>query len=342
MRCVECGAETAEAPAICARCGAPPVWLPSVSLDPAAGGPGHHVETATGPAKGAGPWPAWVRWVFMIFLICSLILFTIGVAGAEATAPGTGRHAMMVSVSWLSIAGALLFLALFERARYQFAKTQLGWAMVPLLSLGLLACVPFGWLALGRRRARDWVVFAVYLAATATVIVALSSVPADVSITGLPGVTMIVLLVVAPVHTVVAFSPVAKVPTGSDVYRRPGPGRRELRHYPAGVDKREQPEIDAVLLGDPQPEHPDKPQRAPQGADRIERWTRGTFGCLGLLAGLAALLLWPDPSMGGGDSLPPRWWAVLGVCAVVAAACWAAARSRLPRWLAEHLAGGEK
>jgi len=342
MRCVECGAQTGEVANFCARCGAPVTRQASVSLDPAAGGPAHHLETAPGPAKGAGPWPAWVRWVCLIFLICSLILFTIGVAGVEATAPGTGLHAMMVSVSWLSIFGALLFLALFERARYQFAKAQLGWAMVPLMSLGFLACVPFMWLAFGRRRAQDWVVSAVYLAATATVIVALSSVPADVSITGLPGVTMIVLLVVAPVHTVLAFSPAAKVPTWRDVYRRPGPGRRELGHFPARADEREQPVIDAVLLEDPQPEDTDKPQRAPQGADRIERWTRGTLGCLGVLAALAVLLLWPDPSMGGGDSLPPRWWAVLGICAAVAAACWTAARSRLPRWLAEHLAGGEK
>src|SRR6516225_8850020 len=172
MRCGECGAQTGEAANFCAQCGTPVARQPSVSLDPAAGGPGHHLETAAGPAEGAGPWPAGVRWVFMIFLICFLILFTIGVAGVEATAPGTGLHAMMVSVSWLSIFGALLFLALFERARYQFAKAQLGWAMVPLMSLGFLACVPFLWLALGRRRVRDWMVTAVYLAATVTVIVA--------------------------------------------------------------------------------------------------------------------------------------------------------------------------
>ena len=158
---------------------------------------------------------------------------------------------------------------------------------------------------------------------------------------GLPGVTMIVLLVVAPVHTVLAFSPAAKVPTWSDVYRRPGPGRRELRHYPARAGQREQPITDAVLLEDPQPEDTGKPQRAPHGAGRIERCARRTLGCLGLLAGLAVLLLWPDPTMGGGDSLPPRWWAILGICAAVAAACWTAARSRLPRWLAEHLAGGD-
>jgi hypothetical protein len=173
----------------------------------------------------------------MIFLICSLILFTIGTAGVETTAQGTGLHDLMVAVSLLSVVGALLFLALFERARYQFSGAQLAWAMVPLCSIGFLAPVPFLWLAIARRRVRDWVVFAVYLAATVTVVVALSSVPANASITGLPGVTMPVLLVVAPVHTVLAFSPAARVPAWRDV-------------FPAWAGKREQPVMDEVPLED--------------------------------------------------------------------------------------------
>ena len=84
---------------------------------------------------------------------------------------------------------------------------------MPLLSFGFLAPVPFLWLALVRRRDWDWVVFAIYLAATITVIAALSSVNSNTSITGLPAVIFSLLLVIAPVHAMLAFSPAAKVPT---------------------------------------------------------------------------------------------------------------------------------
>lgn len=43
---------------------------------------------------------------------------------------------------------------------------QVAWASVPIWSLSLLAFVPFLRLALDRRRPRDWVVFAGYLAAS--------------------------------------------------------------------------------------------------------------------------------------------------------------------------------
>jgi hypothetical protein len=111
-----------------------------------------------GPAKDARPWPAAVRWFFLICLILFLILVTIGQLGVVYTLQSTDLHATMVGVSWLSIFGALLFLVLFECARKRFTGAQLGWAVVPLLSWGLLASVPFLWLALVRRRVRDWVV----------------------------------------------------------------------------------------------------------------------------------------------------------------------------------------
>jgi len=44
---------------------------------------------------------------------------------------------------------------------------QVAWALVPLLSPGLFAFVPFVRLALARRRARDWVVCGAYLAVEA-------------------------------------------------------------------------------------------------------------------------------------------------------------------------------
>ena len=131
------------------------------TLDPAAGGPGDHLEAPPGPARDAGSWPAWVRWRFMAFLICFLILFTSGQVGVQITPRDTEPHNTMIGVSWLGIVGALLFLVLLKRARHQFSGAQVGWAMVPLMSLGFVAFVPFLWLALVCRRVRDWVVFAV-------------------------------------------------------------------------------------------------------------------------------------------------------------------------------------
>src|SRR5271166_1855388 len=212
-RCLECRAQTAEGTQVCAECGAPVTGLRPVAADPSAGRPDDRPETAPGAAGDARPWPAAVRWFLLSCLILFLILFTIGQVGVVRTPQGTGLHGTMVGVSWLSIFGALLFLVLFECARKQFVEAQLGWAAVPLLSFGFLAPVPFLWLALARRRVRDWVVFAIHLAATITVIAALSSVPSNTSIPSLPAVTFSLLLVIAPVHAMLAFSPAAKVPT---------------------------------------------------------------------------------------------------------------------------------
>jgi hypothetical protein len=83
-----------------------------------------------------------------------------------------------------------------------------------------------------------------------------------------------------------------------------------------------------------------EPQERPTRADTYERRIRGTFGTLGFIL---VLFLFPDPSMGSdSDNLPVKWWIVTGVAAVVTAESWLLARSRMPRWLARHLTGGEQ
>jgi hypothetical protein len=84
---------------------------------------------------------------------------------------------------------------------------QFAWASVPVWSLSLLAFVPFLRIALARRRARDWAVFAGYLAAVMVEVV-LASLPGrnDVGAT-LAGLMALVLMGVAAVHTFVAFRP---------------------------------------------------------------------------------------------------------------------------------------
>jgi hypothetical protein len=74
------------------------------------------------------------------------------------------------------------------------------------------------------------------------VIAAFSRVPSNTSITGLPAAILPLLLVIAPVHAVLAFSPAAKVPT----WREACPGR--------APGTRQQPLDDAVPPKDRQPD----------------------------------------------------------------------------------------
>jgi DNA uptake protein ComE-like DNA-binding protein len=84
---------------------------------------------------------------------------------------------------------------------------QFAWASVPVLSLSLLAFVPFLALALARRRVRDWAVFAGYLVTSIVVLVLMSiSGPAD-AVSATAGTLAMVVMVVGGVHAFVAFRP---------------------------------------------------------------------------------------------------------------------------------------
>ena len=92
---------------------------------------------------------------------------------------------------------------------------QLAWASVPLWSLSLLAFAPFLRLAFARRRARDWVVFATYLAA-AILVVVLASIPGpnDAAAAAAGGLAILVMGVAA-VHAFVAFRPMPEAAGGA-------------------------------------------------------------------------------------------------------------------------------
>jgi hypothetical protein len=95
------------------------------------------------------------------------------------------------------------------------------WALVPIVSFTVLAWWPFLVLALIRRRAWDWAVFAACLAAVAAEIVIFAVVAArvppaptfPVDVAALTFYAMVLLLAVAaPVYTLVAFRPAAGLP----------------------------------------------------------------------------------------------------------------------------------
>ena len=214
----------------CAECGAPPVRHRSAAAHPAAAGPGDDRETVSSKAKDAWHLPAWIRRgqrYFMMSLIFFLILYLIAVAGFNETVQ-SGLHHPMERIIQLSVGGALLSVVLVEAARNQFRVRQLMWGLVPVLSIGLLAFAPFLWLALVRRRARDWAVFACYLAATATAMVLTGQGAAgEISLEIFAGLT-----VIGSLHAVLAFSPVA----GPTTFREAKAARAADAHQDAITD----------------------------------------------------------------------------------------------------------
>jgi len=85
---------------------------------------------------------------------------------------------------------------------------QLAWASVPIWSLSLLAFAPFLRLALTRRRVRDWLVFAGYLAASITVLVLMSIGGPTDAVAATAGTLTIALMSAGAVHAFFAFRPV--------------------------------------------------------------------------------------------------------------------------------------
>ena len=82
---------------------------------------------------------------------------------------------------------------------------QLAWASVPIWSLSLLAFAPFLRLALTRRRVRDWLVFAGYLAASITVLVLMSIGGPSDAVAATAGTLTIALMSASAVHAFFAF-----------------------------------------------------------------------------------------------------------------------------------------
>jgi len=98
---------------------------------------------------------------------------------------------------------------------------QVTWALVPIVSFTILAWWPFLVLALIRRRARDWAVFAAYLAAVVAEIVLFTlGVQGILPTTNAVIITVYALVllvaVTASVHALVAFRPAAGLPSLSD------------------------------------------------------------------------------------------------------------------------------
>jgi hypothetical protein len=120
------------------------------------------------------------------------------------------------------------------------------WALVPIWSIGFLSFVPFLAYAVIQRRAKDWAVFAVYLAATVAMMVALGAIKTDSSGSAAVGGLLIVLAGCAAVHAAVLFRPSRGVlPLGASM---PLPPRQRNRQAVAQAQSRIQRRKDARHL----------------------------------------------------------------------------------------------
>jgi len=238
IRCAECGAPAVEAAQFCVRCGAPVSAQRSAAAKSAVAGPGGPPAAAAARDAVWIPGRALARYL-LLCLCCNLILFAglLAVINAPVSIRAVEYPGLGSTMGWvisLSLSGVLLsstfFCFLGDRGRWPRLR-QVGWGLVPILSVWWLAFAPFLWLADIRRRARDWAVFAAYLAAVAMEIYFLA--------VAHPGSTawtigaLMVLLVggTAAVHTAVAFRPTAGVPTwfGAAVVRDADERRPALR-----------------------------------------------------------------------------------------------------------------
>jgi DNA uptake protein ComE-like DNA-binding protein len=98
-----------------------------------------------------------------------------------------------------------------EGGRWRGRVRQLAWASVPVWSLGALAFAPFLRLAFARRKAKDWGVFAAYLAAVVVEIVLVSVTGSEDAGSAAAGGVAIALMGLAAVHAFIAFRPATDV-----------------------------------------------------------------------------------------------------------------------------------
>jgi len=141
-----------------------------------------------------------------------------------------------------------------RRARNRAALRQVGWALIPIWSLGILSSVPFLACALIQRKKKDWAVFATYLAATIAIFVALGSVSANSGANAVVGILIIALAGTAAVHAAVLFQPSRAVaPLGPAMPAMPlGPRQRNQRALAAARDRIERrKEARHLLARDP-------------------------------------------------------------------------------------------
>jgi hypothetical protein len=247
-----------------------------------------------------------------MFLACCLILaccvLTAGVLLAvsppSASALANWIGGITGGVIVASLCGAIIFLVAFVKTlslRRRRRVRQVAWALVPIVSFSFLAWWPFLVLALIRLRARDWAVFAAYLAALAAEIV--------VVILGAQGVipaeggaitflwTVLLVAVTAAVHTLVAFRPGVELPS----FRAADQAR--------AAAKRQQPVIDTSSGG---------PATIPAGSFARPAMIFVTVVSCGIVIALPARFHWAH--------LPVR--AVEAYLAVAAAALiWGCSRS---------------
>jgi hypothetical protein len=149
-----------------------------------------------------------------------------------------GRHDEAVADFTRATRGLALYPTAFAvpEERSGGMLRQIGWASVPVWSLGILSFVPFLAFAVIRRRKRDWMIFAAYLAATLTMLGAVGSVNSNSGAHTAVRLFIIALVICAVVHAGILFRPRRRrsTPTSegpASLRQRIQDRAREARHW---------------------------------------------------------------------------------------------------------------
>ena len=126
-----------------------------------------------------------------------------------------------------------------RRTRTRKALRQVGWALIPIWSIGFLSFVPFLAYALIQRSKKNWAVVGAYLAATIAIFVSLGVVNPNSGPGAAVGGFIVALAGCAAVHAAVLFRPSRAVaPLGPAMPAMPlGPRQRNQQALAAARDR---------------------------------------------------------------------------------------------------------
>ncbi len=144
------------------------------------------------------------------------------------------------------------------------ARVSRAWAVIPVVTLGILSFVPFLRIALARKRPKDWAVFGAYLAVCIGLSVAVEAVPANSPGGPALGGLFVLLIVTATVHASVELRSLPQYPR----LTRPvaaDPVTRARARIQQRVDARKLAERDPVLARELRIGRPDLPRQFDDG-----------------------------------------------------------------------------
>lgn len=147
-------------------------------------------------------------------------------------------------------------------------RVSRAWAVVPVVTLGILSFVPFLRIAIAQKSQKDWAVFGAYLAVCIGLTVAVGSVPAKGPGGAALGGLIVLLIVAATVHASIELRSLPQYPRLTrpvGVYPAVDPVTQARARIQQRVDARKLAETDPVLARELRIGRPDLPRQFDDG-----------------------------------------------------------------------------